>query len=119
MNGLPVILSPTAEADVRGLPADVRPAVFEHLARIGANHTTCSRPTALPRPPGLESCLWLRRPTAAGHMLEVLFVLVADPAGVRVRRVMLTEVDRLPDWALRPSEWMKGEDGRGWPVVDL
>lgn len=115
MNALPVYLDPRAADDVRGLAAELRPAVLEHLSRIGANHDTCSRPTAFPRPPGLESGLWLRRPDGV-TLLEVLFSITIDPDGVTVRRVLTRELDRLPDWAARPAEWT---DDPAWPVVDL
>lgn len=48
MSALPVIISFRGSEDIRGLPIDLRAAVFEHLSRIGANHATCSRPTAYP-----------------------------------------------------------------------
>ncbi len=95
--------------------AEILPAVLEHLTRIAANHATCSRPTSYPHPPGLESGLWIRRPGAV-TLLQVLFVLVADESEIGVRRVLLTEMERLPDWVLRPDEWGAYPP---WPVVDL
>ena len=32
-----------------------------------------------------------------------------------VRRVVLTDVPRVPDWVLRPEEWGNAP----WPIVDL
>ena len=116
LNALPVILSTRAKEDIRGLPFDLRPAVFEHLTRIGANHVTCSRPTAYPHPVGLESGLWLRRQGGEAQLLEVLFVLTATSDGVHIRRVLLGGSGRLPDWVSRPSEWSAHEP---WPVVDV
>lgn len=116
MNALPVTIDPRAAEDVRGLPPELRPAVFEHLSRIGADHASCSRPTAIPHPPGLESGLWLRYADGRATLLEVLFFLTTDPEGVTVRRVLTRAVDRLPDWVIRPGEWSAHPP---WPVVDL
>ena len=116
MIALPVTLAPMADADVRGIPADLRPAALEHLTRIGLNYFTCSRPTTFPRPAGHESGLWLRRGTGSAELLEVLFVVTADPEGIRVRRVLVTRVDRLPDWVNRPTEWSAYPH---WQIRDL
>ena len=116
MNALPITIDARAADDIRGLPTEVRPAVLEHLTRIGVDHTTCSHRTAFPRPPGLESGLWLRRPDNSAALLEVLFLLTPDPIGILIRRVLLTPVERLPDWVSRPAEWSAQPP---WPVVDL
>lgn len=116
MNALPVRLGPKALADLRAAPVELRPAVREHLNRIAANHATCSRPTAFPRPPGLESGLWCRYPDGRAALIEVLFLIDIDPAGIAVRRVVIRVHDRLPGWVSNPSEW-PGEPP--WPVVDL
>ena len=110
------ILSSRAHEDIRGLPIDLRAAVFEHLSRIGANHATCSCPTSFPHPVGLESGLWLRRRGGEAQLLEVLFDLTANSDGVHIRRVLLGDSGQLPDWVRRPSEWSAHEP---WPVVDV
>ena len=98
------------------LAVELRPAVFEHLARIGANHLTCSRRTAFPRPPGLESGLWMRYADGRASLLEVLFLIAHEPDGITVRRVIVTPLDRLPEWAAHPAAW---PDSPNWPVVEL
>ena len=116
MSSLPQTLSERARQDLAGLPPELRPAVLEQLARIAANYQTCSRRSAFPRPPGWESGLWLRRADAGAALVEVLFLLETDPAGVTGRRVIVTVVDRLPGWVANPAEW-PGDPP--WPVVDL
>ena len=116
MSALPVTLDARAAADVAALAVELRPAALEHLARIGANHTTCSRRCSFPRPPGLESGLWVRYPDGRASLLEILFLITHEPDGITVRRVLVTTVDRLPDWVVNPSEW---PGDKPWPVVDL
>jgi hypothetical protein len=82
---------------------------------LAANHENCSRPTAFPRPPGLETGLWIRQVNCAA-LLEVLFTIEVNPEGIAVRRVLLTPLDRLPDWSLRPDAWGAYPP---WPVVDV
>jgi hypothetical protein len=94
----------------------LRPAVYEHLTRIAANHATCSRPTAFPRPTGLESGLWCRHPDGRATLVEVLFRLDEESDRILIRRILLREMDRLPGWVLNPAEW---PGDMPWPVVDL
>lgn len=115
MSALPVSLDPRSAADVAALAVELRPAVLEQLARVGANHATCSRRTAFPRPPGLESGLWVRS-TVGATLVEVLFLLTHDPEGITVRRVLTTTVEKLPAWVTNPAEW-PGQ--KPWPVVDI
>lgn len=114
MSSLPLAYDPRASADVRAVPLHLLPAVLEHLSRIAANHATCSRSTSFPRPPGLESGVWLREPSGV-TLVEVLFRLEARPDRIIVRRVILTQMAQLPGWVTNPSEWIH----QSWPVVDV
>lgn len=116
MSALPVTIDARAAEDVAAVAVELRPAVFEHLARIGVNHLTCSRRCSFPRPPGLESGLWVRHADGRGSLLEVLFFITELPTGLTVRRVLVTAVDRLPGWVVNPSEW---PGDKPWPVVDI
>ena len=112
----PLEYLPRAVADLAALAPDLRPAVLEFLSRVAADAESCSRPTAFPRPPGLMAGLWCRYPTGGAALVEVLFELAILPDRVVVRRVVVTEMARLPGWVVNPAEW-GGE--RPWPVVEL
>ena len=116
MNPLPLEYLPAAVADLKAVPVGLRPAVLEHLTRIGADYRTCSRPSSFPRPPCMESGLWCRFVGGRATLLEVLFHIDILPERVIVRRVLLREMDRLPGWVVNPDEW-GGEPP--WPVVDV
>jgi hypothetical protein len=114
VSSLPLAYDPRAVADVRAVPPHLLPAVLEHLSRLSANHSTCSRPSSFPRPPGLESGVWLREPGGV-TLVEVLFRLASNPDRILVRRVILTTMSQLPGWVSNPSEW----GHQPWPVVDV
>lgn len=116
MNSLRPNLTAAANADLAALPRELRPAVLEQLARVAVNYKTCSRRTTFPRPPGWEFGLWVRYPGENGALVEVMFLVTEDETALRVRRVLVRHVERLPGWATNPSEWA-GE--APWPVVDL
>jgi hypothetical protein len=61
------------------------------------------------------SGLWIRRNDSAA-LVEVLFDFVLDDDLIIIRRVLMKETDRLPDWSRRPDEWGATHP---WPVVDL
>ncbi len=115
MNSLPLDFIPEAFEDLRGVPPLLRPAVLEHLSRLSANHTTCSRPTAFPHPKGYESGVWVRF-VGGATLVRVSFRLEVEPERVLLRRILLTQMPSLPDWVLRPDEW---GNVTPWPVVDL
>ena len=112
----PLSLGPRAVDDLRPVAAELRPAVLEQLSRIAANFMSCSRPTSFPRPPGLESGLWCRSSDGSATLIEVLFELVVEPERILVRRVLIRSLPKLPDWAIRPDEWIAHEP---WPIVEL
>jgi hypothetical protein len=116
LSSLPVTYGERAKQDLVALPPELRLAVLEQLTRIAVNYQTCSRRSAFPRPPGWESGLWVRYPDARATLVEVLFLITAEPDGITVRRVLVTPVERLPGWVVNPAEWT-GQPP--WPVIDL
>jgi hypothetical protein len=116
LNSLPVTYGERAKQDLAALPGELRSAVLEQLTRVAVNYQTCSRRSSFPRPPGWESGLWVRYSDSRATLVEVLFLITAEPDGITVRRVVVTPLDRLPDWATNPAEWV---NQLNWPVVDL
>jgi hypothetical protein len=115
VNSLPLEYTPTALAELADVAPALRPAVREHLSRLSANHSTCSRRTAFPHPEGWETGLWLRHASGA-TLVRVSFLLEVAPDRILVRRVILTTEPRLPDWVMRPDEW---GNRTPWPVMDV
>ena len=110
--------------DPDGMSAAARESVeqvWSHYRQLSAcgprdkTHTG-SRRCSFPRPPSLESGLWVRHTDGRGTPLEVLFFVTERPTGITVRRVLVTAVDRLPGWVVNPSEW---PGDKPWPVVDI
>lgn len=116
MNSLPVILGQRATDDLREVTPELRPAVYEHLARIGANYQTCCRESVFPRPPGLIAGLWCRYADGRAGLIEVLFELIVEPKHLAVNRILVRRLARLPGWVVNPAEWSRDPP---WPIVDL
>lgn len=117
MNPLPIKLTPRAGADLELAAPELRPAVLEHLARIGADHVSCSRRSSFPHPEGWVSGLWCRHAGGRAALVEVLFRVEVEPDRIVVRRVVIVEHPRLPGWVVNPSEWMSPV--APWPIVDV
>jgi hypothetical protein len=116
VSALPLEYRTAAVEDLRALPAELRPAVLEHLTRIAVDHASCSRLSAFPRPPCAESGLWFRYRDGRAALLEVLFHIDIEPERIIVRRVLLNQLDRLPGWVVNPTEWT---DEPNWPIIDV
>ncbi len=116
MNSLPYKLEARAEADLAEVSVVLRPAVLEQLARVSANHATCSQPAVFPHPAGYESALWCRLPAGRAALIQVLFDLSDEEDRLLVSRILLRDFERLPPWATDPIGW---GNVTPWPVVDL
>ena len=113
-----VVYLPRAQDEIRALPAELRPAVLEHLSRLAAHYQTYSRPTCFPHAPGLLSALWCRHGDGRATLVEVHFRLEVRDDLIAVRRVILVPLDSLPYYAANPAEFHASVN-EGWPVVDL
>lgn len=121
MAAVRLTLLPRAIDALAGLASELRPAVMEQMSRLAADHGSCSRPSYSPVavPGRMVSGLWCRHPGGSPvELVEIVFDLVLDGDELKVRNVLVTRRDRLPDWHAQPAEWA-GPEFVPWPVVDL
>ncbi len=119
MNSLPPILLSSARRDLAAIRGLLRPAVLEQLTRVAVNYATCSQETKFPRTGGRESGLWCRYPNGRAALVEVVFRVEGEgelEEFIAIRRILVSELQRLPPWATDPSGW---GNVTPWPVVDL